>query len=67
MNSGEVGWDESLQTYFLQAIELDREPVWWFGKLPRELPTFDHLCKAINRAFEGSKVKFEFVDTIEKA
>lgn len=65
MNFAEVGWDEPLQTYFLQAIELDDGPVWWFGQRPREVPTFEDLCDAISRAFDG-KVKFDFVDTIEK-
>lgn len=66
LDYAEVGWDEPLQTYFLQAIELDDGPVWWFGQRPRELSTFEDLCGAINRAFAG-KVKFEFIDTIEKA
>lgn len=41
VNFAEVGWDEPLQTYFLQAIELDDGPVWWFGQRPREIPTFE--------------------------
>jgi hypothetical protein len=65
VNYAEVGWDEAMQTYFLQAIELDDGPVWWFGKLPRELPTFEDLCKAIDGAF-GGRVRFDFVDTIER-
>lgn len=65
VNYAEVGWDEPLQTYFLQAIEQDGGPVWWFGQRPREIPTFENLCDAINDAFDG-KVKFDFVDTIEK-
>lgn len=66
IESGEVGWDDSLQSYFLKAICSDGEPVWYLGMHAGELPTFDDLCNAINRAFEGSKVKFEFVATIAK-
>lgn len=65
LDYAEVGWDEGLQTYFLQAIELADGPVWWFGTAPRELPTFQALCNAVNRAF-ADKVKFDFIDTIEK-
>jgi hypothetical protein len=46
VNYAEVGWDEPMQTYFLQAIELDEGPVWWFGQMPGEVPTFEALCRA---------------------
>jgi hypothetical protein len=65
LDDGVVGWDEPLQTYFVHAVETDDGPVWWFGTSPREIPTFADLCKVINRAF-GDRVKFDFVDTIER-
>src|SRR5438552_1956085 len=61
-----VGWDEPMQTYFLQAPEEGDELSWWFGTAYAEIPTFSELCGVIQRLF-GDAVKFEFVDRIERA
>jgi len=61
-----VGWDESLQTYFLQGPDQgEEEPAWWLGTSPGEIPTFATLCSVIRTVFGGS-VDFEFVDRIER-
>jgi hypothetical protein len=67
IDSAVVGWDEPLQTYFLQCLEEDEgdEPVWWFGTAYAELPAFADLCGVIRLVFGGA-VEFEFVDRIER-
>jgi hypothetical protein len=65
LDSAEVGWDEAMQTYFLQCIELEEGLAWWLGTDHAEIPTFAMLCRIINRIFDD-KVAFEFVDTIER-
>ncbi|HEY6927187.1 MAG TPA: hypothetical protein VI653_27165 [Steroidobacteraceae bacterium] len=61
-----VGWDEPLQTYFLQGPEEGDELSWWFGTAYAEITTFLELCGVIQRLFADA-VKFEFVDRIERA
>jgi hypothetical protein len=61
-----VGWDEPMQTYFLQGPQAGDELSWWFGTAYAEIPTFSELCGVIQRLF-GDAVKFEFVDRIERA
>ena len=61
-----VGWDEPMQTYFLQGPEEGDELSWWFGTAYAEIPTFSELCGVIQRLF-GDAVKFEFVDRIKRA
>ena len=66
-HGGLVGWDEPLQTYFIQCVQCDQgdDLVWWLGTQYKEIPTFKSLCQTINNIFEG-KVGFEFVDLIDK-
>jgi hypothetical protein len=45
-----VGWDNPLQTFFLQVSERGRDeegPRVWLGTLPGELPTVEALAKAL--------------------
>lgn len=60
-----VGWDEPLQTYFLQGPEDGDEPCWWIGTDYAEIPTFAELCGVIRCIF-GDAVEFDFVDRIER-
>lgn len=60
-----VGWDEPMQTYFIQCREEGDGLLWWLGTSHAEIPTFTDLCKVINRIFDN-KVNFEFIDVIEK-
>ena len=64
-----VGWDEPLNTYFLQSFEecIDDcvEPVWWLGAEPNEISTFSELCDIINAIFEGN-INFKFINAIKK-
>ena len=46
-----VGWDEPMQTYFLQYLEDEEELVWWPGTDHAEIPTFADLCRVIRRIF----------------
>jgi hypothetical protein len=65
INYGVVGWDDSMQTYFLQGPDQDgEEPSWWLGTSYAEIPTFTLLCGVIREIF-GKSVEFEFVDRIE--
>lgn len=66
LNYAIVGWDEPLQTYFLQGPEEGDGLSWWFGTAYAEMPTFSALCGAIRLVF-GDAVMFEFVDRIERA
>jgi len=59
-----VGWDEPLQTYFVQGPEEDDELSWWLGTTYAEIPTFAMLCRLIELIF-GDSVPFEFVDRID--
>lgn len=65
-----VGWDEGLETYFIQSFEVCidgcDELVWWLGVTPREIPSFDMLCTVINSLFDN-KVNFKFINNIEKS
>ena len=61
-----VGWDEPIQSYFLQCGEDDEGGLaWWFGTVYAEIPTFAELCWLIRVIFKNS-VEFEFVDRIDK-
>jgi hypothetical protein len=65
LDDASVGWDEALQTYFIQCIEEEDGPVWWLGAGYEEIPSFAELCKVVNQIFDN-KVGFEFVDVIER-
>ena len=64
-DSAIVGWDASMQTYFIQCIELEDGLAWWLGTEYAEIPTFAVLCEVIERIFDN-QVAFQFVDTIER-
>ena len=61
-----VGWDEPLQTYFVQCKEVGDDLVWWFGTDFNEIRSFNELCSIINRIF-FNEVDFEFIDDIVRA
>jgi hypothetical protein len=61
-----VGWDEPLQTYFVQGPAEGDELSWWLGTTHEEIPTFTMLCRLIRLIFDD-KVPFEFVDRIDTA
>jgi hypothetical protein len=65
LEDGVVGWDEPMQTYFIQCKEVGEGLVWWFGTSFREIQKFDDLCAIINRVFKNS-VDFEFIDVIDR-
>lgn len=62
---GIIGWDEILDTYFIQLdVQTDEIP-WWFGKSSKEIPTFDHLCEAVNKIFGVENGFFRFSNVID--
>ncbi len=61
---GIIGWDEDLNTYFIQLdIDTDEIP-WWIGVSSKEIPTFDSLCDIICRIFRVKDGFFKFTDPL---
>lgn len=44
-----VGFDEAMETYFLQAFEGVEGPRVWLGTSYREFHSFDALCRAARK------------------
>lgn len=57
---GGVGWDDMIESYFLQLDTGEDEPIWWFGTRPKEVPTFGALCDLIKRIFQMQSNVFNF-------
>lgn len=66
LDFGVVGWDDPMQTYFVQGPEEGDELSWWLGTAYGEIPTFAMLCRLIMLIF-GDAVPFKFVDRIDTA
>ncbi len=63
---GIIGWDHNLNSYFVQLdIHTDELP-WWIGVSSNEIPTFDLLCKTLNKIFDVEDGFFRFSDIIDK-
>lgn len=68
-NHGEIGWDETLRTYFIQLIfnegELEQHG-WWLGTSDEEIPDFPTLCEVLNKIFDVPTGLFKYIDCIRK-
>lgn len=63
LDLGVVGWDEPMQTYFIQGPQAGDQLSWWLGTTYAEIPTFSMLCRMISLIFDDA-AGFEFVDRI---
>lgn len=66
---GEIGWDEMLDSYFIQLIFREGEPDahgWWLGTSDREIPNFSNLCEILDKIFNIPAGFFKYVDCIKK-
>ena len=63
-NNGFVGWDPSLNTYFLQ-LDVGDPPAWWITD-PNGIKSFADLCTVVNDIFQQPPGVFHFHDIISK-
>jgi len=63
---GIIGWDENINTYYIQLDVHIEEIPWWFGSSSNEIATFDHLCEIVNKIFGVKDGFFRFSNVIDK-
>lgn len=58
LDDGFLGWDEPMETYFLQGPEMHvgikEGPIYWFGGTPREILSPYALSKLLYAVFPGA-------------
>lgn len=58
LEDGFLGWDEPMETYFLQGPEIhvgmQEGPIYWFGGTPREIQSPYALAKLLHAVFPGA-------------
>lgn len=61
LNYGILGWDDPMNTYFIQLDNNgDGPPPWWLGVRRNEISTFEEFCTTMNEIFNISPGTFQY-------